>query len=101
LCQRLEFGPPDAEPQFLDDILVEEIAGEPQPLTSGYLVAKRIEVGPNVVIGSESEFNAQFIKIDASPGSLDCSQADICKIVRDEKAAYEAEHSVVGPRGPL
>jgi hypothetical protein len=101
LCQRLEFGPSDAEPQFLDDILVEEVAGEPERLSSGYLVAERIEVGPNVVIGQVSEFNAQFIEVNASAGVFDCSQADVCRRVRTEKAAYESEHNSVGPRGSM
>lgn len=95
----MEFGPSDVEPQFLDDILVEEVAGKPEPLTSGYLVAKRIEVGPNVVIGTEKEFTTSLVQIPAVPGSLDCSQAAVCDFVRRERAAYEAEHQVVPFRG--
>jgi hypothetical protein len=101
LSQRLEFGPSDAEPIFLDDIFVEEIAGNPQPLKSGYLVAKRIEVGPNVVIGSETEFAPPYIEIPASPGALDCSQADVCQFVQREKDAYEAEHGTMALRGAI
>jgi hypothetical protein len=101
LCQRLELGPSDAESQFLDDIRIEEVAGDPQPLTSGYVVAKRIEVGPRVVIGTEAEFNTSFVEVNASPGSLDCSQAEVCNSVRDEQTAYEAEHNIIAPRGPV
>jgi hypothetical protein len=101
LFQRLEFGPSDAEPQFLGDIMVQEVAGEPEPLTSGYLVAKRIEVGPNVVIGTETEFTTDLVEIPAVPESLDCSMADVCAFVRREKVAYEAEHAGIPFRGRL
>ncbi len=101
MFQRLELGPPDDEPHFLDDISVEEIAGQPQPLTSGYLIVKRIEVGPNVVIGPVKDFNRPLVTVPANSAALDCANADICTFVRREQAAYEAARTSAGPRGRM
>jgi hypothetical protein len=48
--QRLEFGPADGEPGFLDDVTI----GREQdaPHLTGYQIAKRIEVGPLVLVGA-------------------------------------------------
>ncbi|HXF02091.1 MAG TPA: hypothetical protein VN601_03800, partial [Arthrobacter sp.] len=97
--QRLEFGPPDDEPLFLDDIVVEEGAAE-SPLTGGYQLAKRVEVGPKVVLGPDRDFTPAWAAIPADPERLDCSQADICtQSVQPAKAAYEAEHGGASLRG--
>lgn len=48
--QRLEFGPPDSEDVFLDDIVLVEGASR-TPLTGGYDVVRHIEVGPKLRIG--------------------------------------------------
>lgn len=96
--QRFEFGPPDDHPAFLDDIMIEEGA-EPTPLTGGYQVARRIEVGPHVVIGPERNFAPQWVTIAANQTPLDCSAAAVCDRVAAARAEYEQEHRGPSPRG--
>ena len=45
MYQRMSFGPPDHEEIFLDDILILEGATA-TPITGGYQIARRLEVGP-------------------------------------------------------
>ncbi|MGH9156619.1 MAG: hypothetical protein ACRD1K_12465 [Acidimicrobiales bacterium] len=88
--QRLEFGPGDDEPQFLDDITVAVGASE-EPLRGGHQVVKQIEVGPLVVAGVESAVAAgEYVEIDAAGGPIVCSEADICRSIKVLKAAYDA-----------
>jgi hypothetical protein len=97
--QRLEFGPPDDEPVFLDDVLVEQGA-EQTPLIGGYQLVARIEVGPKVLIGPEREFVPAIAEIPESTQSLVCSQAEVCtERVGPAKTAYENEHRPPSPRG--
>jgi hypothetical protein len=96
--QHLEFGPPDEDPRFLDDAQVEDIAGMLRPVDSGYLVAKRIEVGPYIKAGAISDFNVELVSVPAEPASLDCSEAGVCGRIRQMKAAYEADNSINGLR---
>jgi hypothetical protein len=49
--QRLEFGPADNERSFLDDVTIGR--EDDAPKLTGYQIAKRIEVGPIVVVGEE------------------------------------------------
>jgi hypothetical protein len=87
--QRLEFGPPDDHPAFLDDIVVSEGASE-APLTSGYQIARRFEVGPHLILGEDR----------AVDEPLDCSRASVCeRTVKPAQRAYEQEHAFVQPRG--
>ncbi|WP_417210457.1 hypothetical protein [Antarctobacter sp.] len=46
---RLEFGPDDDDPRFLDEVVAG--TGDAAPPISGYFLAREIEVGPRVVIG--------------------------------------------------
>jgi hypothetical protein len=97
--QRLEFGPPDNEPVFLDDIVVEQGA-EQTPLTGGYQLIARIEVGPKLLIGPEREFVPAWAVIPESAQALVCSQADVCtERVGPAKVAYENENRPPSPRG--
>jgi hypothetical protein len=96
--QRLEFGPPDDHPAFLDDIVLQEGALETS-LKGGYQVARRIEVGPHVVLGVEWEFTPQWTTITANPAQLDCSAAEVCLGVARERQTFEKEEAGPGPRG--
>lgn len=97
--QRLEFGPPDNEPIFLDDIMDEQGA-EQTPLIGGYQLVARIEVGPKVLIGPEREIAPAWTEIPESNQGLVCSQADVCtERVGPAKTAYENEQRPPSPRG--
>lgn len=50
MAMRLEFGPSDDDPRFLDDLIWTK--GARTTPVSGYLLARLIEVGPLVVIGN-------------------------------------------------
>ena len=98
LAQRFEFGPPDSHSAFLDDILLSEGAHD-VPLTSGYQVARRLEVGPHLLIGQERQFQPQWVEIAAAPAPLNCAQADVCAaVVRPARDAYEQQQSPADPR---
>lgn len=96
--QRLEFGPRDDEPGFLDEVTIDE-GEEPRPLIPGYELARRIEVGPEVTIGEDAPIPAaKFIEIPAATRVLDCSQARVCGRMSSLKQQYEAQ-STSGVRG--
>ena len=87
--QRLGFGPPDDDPHFLDDIKVVVGASE-RTLTGGYDVAKRVEVGPLLVI-SESR-DLEPVEIILRPPVADptpCSQSRECPGVLALKVEFE------------
>lgn len=70
---RLEFGPDDDDPRFLDDIKVG--TGSGAEAVSGYFLAREIEVGPLVVIAKDARpiSNAEFKDIPAvPPGDITC-----------------------------
>lgn len=76
--QRLEFGPPDTDPHFLDDITV---GNSQEPLIGGFQVVEKIEVGPLLVVGDgDSVKDEEYEKFKVPPASgITCAQADICK----------------------
>ena len=97
--QRLEFGPADSEPVYLDDIIVEEGASQ-TPLIGGYQLIKRVEVGPRVVIGPERSITPEWAVIPESLHPPACAQADVCsQRVGPAKIAYENEQQPATPRG--
>jgi hypothetical protein len=89
--QRLEFGPADNEPGFLDDVTMGQDADAP-PL-SGYQIAKRIEVGPLVVVGAPTEIStADFRDIPATPtGTISCGMEDDgrCSAIAEFKREFD------------
>jgi hypothetical protein len=75
--QRLEFGPPDNEAGFLDEVRIGQDADA--PTLSGYQIAKRIEVGPLVIVGDQISVKpSDFKDISATPiGTIACgTEAD-------------------------
>jgi hypothetical protein len=99
LQQRLEFGPSDDEPFFLDDIVVAE-GGEDRPLTGGYDVVAKIEVGPMLVVGQPTPIAAnEFLDIPASD-PIRCREADVCNSIAQIKAEFDAQTMMarIGPR---
>src|SRR5690606_23980280 len=82
LYQRLELGPDDAEPFFLDDITIAEGAGL-RPLTGGFDVVAAVEVGPIVRAGPGSPVaEADHILIPERHGGLDCRASARCADIR-------------------
>lgn len=98
LRQRLEFGPADNEPAFLDEVVIQEGAAT-NPIVGGYQLAKLIEVGPKVLIGPEETLQPNWFRIPAA-APADCSEADVCSdTVGPAKAEYERETRPPGLRG--
>jgi hypothetical protein len=101
--QRLEFGPADDEDDFLDDVT---IGREPDaPRLTGYQVAKRIEVGPLVVVGMPEAITEDAFKTipAATVGTITCgTEADSrCARIAEFKWEYDQRtHSLrTGRRG--
>ncbi|MEU0741506.1 hypothetical protein [Streptomyces sp. NPDC006134] len=103
LHQRLEFGPGDDDPHFLDEITLVEGDLE-EPLTGGYDVVRRVEVGPVAAVGAPSPVgDDEFVVLPDPPGPIRCGEARVCDSIRQLKAAFDAAHeripSAAGPRG--
>ncbi|MFD7788326.1 hypothetical protein ACFV4Q_35350 [Streptomyces nojiriensis] len=103
LHQRLEFGPADDDPHFLDEITVVEGDSE-EPLTGGYQVVRRVEVGPVVTLGAPTAVPAQdFVVLPDPPGPILCREASVCLSVgalnQEFDAATGGPGPAIGPRG--
>lgn len=104
LHQRLEFGPADDDPHFLDEIMVVEGESE-EPVTGGYQVVRHVQVGPVVALGARTDVPLEdFVVLDTAPGPIRCRDATVCdRVVQPLKEAYDAEARpagpAVGPRG--
>ncbi|ASR10764.1 hypothetical protein CHY08_27175 (plasmid) [Rhizobium leguminosarum bv. viciae] len=89
--QRLEFGPADSEEGFLDEVKLGQDVDS--PTLSGYQIAKRIEVGPLVVVGDAEPIPQQNFKvISATPaGSIACgtAQDSRCPVIEIFKQEYD------------
>ncbi len=100
MYQRLEFGPSDADPAFLDDIVV-EVGADIQPLTGGFQLLKQIEIGPIIVVGEPSPVTEdEYIVIGASSDPIRCQEATICDRIHQLKEDYEAAQKIgrIAPR---
>lgn len=90
--QRLEFGPADSEDGFLDEVTLGQDVDS--PVLSGYQIAKRIEVGPLVVVGDAAPIPEQDFKIiSAIPiGSIACGTAQDarCRAIEIFKQEYDS-----------
>lgn len=98
--QRLEFGPSDSDGAFLDDIEVSEGA-QTKKVSGGYDVVKRMEVGPALLIGPESEVREEeYIDLTESTDPITCSDASVCDFVRQVEEEYNNQFALVrnGPR---
>jgi hypothetical protein len=100
LYQRLEFGPGDDNPAFLDDVKV-AVGMDDVPLTGGYQVVQNIEVGPRVVVGAPSPVKPdEHVILETSADPIRCVEAEVCQRIRELKAQYDQAHqmAVVAPR---
>lgn len=98
--QRLDFGPGDDDPRFLDDITIVLGASE-TPLTGGYQVVQQLEVGPFVLLGSESPVaEDEYVVVQGGQQPIRCNEAAVCRSIVALKAAYDQAHEStrVAPR---
>jgi hypothetical protein len=100
LVQRLEVGPPDDETDaWLDDIMV-ATGAEDQPLIGGFQLLENLEVGPNAIRGPSSTLHDDdYVPVSVVEAPINCSQADVCSVMRSEQTAWQAAHpqpSVLG-----
>lgn len=86
--QRLEFGPPDTDPHFLDDITVGD---SQEPVIGGFQVLEQIEVGPRLVIGDgDSVKDEEYQQFEVTLlGNITCSQASVCKLMKRLREEYQ------------
>lgn len=102
MYQRLEFGPSDEEEVYLDDIYLKRGAAR-EEIIGGYQIAELLEVGPLVIVSSQSSEVKQSDKvlINASTSSISCRQARVCVAMNNLKSDYEDSHSHItgGVRG--
>jgi hypothetical protein len=95
LYQRLEFGPDDDDPAFLDDISVAVGASE-EPLTGGFQLLQELEVGPRVIVGEPSRVaNEEYVFVSASDAPIRCHEAEICGRIRTLKEEFDNEQQLV------
>jgi hypothetical protein len=98
--QRLEFGPADEDANFLDDLTIG--VGPDVPRVNGYQLARRIEVGPLVVVGQHEPVLSfkDIPPIDA--GTITCGgeRDSRCVAIAALKAEHDAQRTLVrGTRG--
>jgi hypothetical protein len=101
--QRLEFGPPDDETFFLDEVKI-STGNQELAITGGYDVVAQVEVGPILVAGPTSVVApSEFREIPPAP-QLDCRAADVCSritVLEQEfvsQATSQAAFARSGPR---
>lgn len=100
MFQRLEVGPPDDDPAFLDQVRV-AIGARDEPLVGGHQIVENVEVGPLVMVGPESAVaDDERIILDADDGPIVCREASICESIRALKAEFDGSGTTsrVAPR---
>ncbi|TGN45376.1 hypothetical protein E4L95_19735 [Paracoccus liaowanqingii] len=89
--QRLEFGPLDNEDGFLDDVTIGRETDAPH--LSGYQIAKRIEVGPLVVVGAPEAIPDDAFQIipAATIGAITCGTEEDgrCRQIAEFKLEFD------------
>jgi hypothetical protein len=95
LYQRLEFGPDDDDPAFLDDISVAVGASE-APLRGGFQLLQQLEVGPRVIVGEPSQVaDEEYVFLSASDAQIPCHEASICTDIEVLKEEFDNEQRLV------
>ncbi|MEN1705267.1 MAG: hypothetical protein AAGJ54_07090, partial [Planctomycetota bacterium] len=100
--QRLEVGAPDSEEVFLDDLAI--VTGSAvMPITGGFQIARKIEVGPVVIASETSEVqDDEYRVLGTSDELIDCALADVCsRTIAPLKRIYEMEHGPQDRRRPV
>ncbi len=101
--QRLDFGPPDDEPLFLDDIRVAS-GGSDLPLLGGFQILQQIEVGPLIIVGEETQIpNNEYVIVNPNVQPILCHQSSVCTSINRLKMEYDQAHPSmnvvrIGPR---
>ncbi|ARV43892.1 hypothetical protein RS399_21635 [Bacillus inaquosorum] len=89
MFQRLEFGPSDDEPYFLDDITISEGQNE-TPLVGGYQLLKFTEVGPLILTSEPTSVPSdEFIILKTSAEEIKCDEALICNDIIKLKKEFD------------
>jgi hypothetical protein len=95
MCQRLEFGPGDDEPEFLDDITV-AIGDNEDPLIGGFQIVQQMEVGPLVIIGQPTPVaENEYVILSANDDPIQCQEARVCQTIKSLKQEYDNAHQMV------
>lgn len=103
MSMRLEFGPSDHDPRFLDEVVIG--TGADAPVVTGYYLASAIEVGPLVTVAREARPIAETEFIDIPPadvGDIACGLPgnQRCADIADFADLYEDPMGIVpGTRG--
>jgi hypothetical protein len=93
MYQRLEFGPGDDRPEFLDDIVVSTGALD-VPVRGGYDVAQKIEVGPLIYLEQQPSVDPiNYIEVAEirEDTQIPCSQSSECTNVLELLREYQNE----------
>ncbi len=78
MYQRLEFGPRDDDPVFLDEIFV-ATGNEERRVAGGFDVVSKIEVGPLMAIGDGPTLgDDDFVEVKSVTNPLGCHKAKEC-----------------------
>lgn len=90
MYQRLEVGPSDDEPYFLDDIKV-TIGDKEETLSGGYRIVQHIEVGPIVEVSKPSPLaDSDYVLVkENSNTTIKCNEAKICNFIKKLKTEYD------------
>ncbi|WP_199522422.1 hypothetical protein [Geodermatophilus marinus] len=93
--QRLEFGPGDSDPHFLDDITV--VLGDVEkPLRGGFQVVRQLEVGPFVTLGPESPVtDGERVVLQGSDEPIRCNEAGVCESIRQLRTEFDQEQGSI------
>jgi hypothetical protein len=102
LRQRLEVGPPDDDPRFLDDAVSAEGAVD-EPIVGGHQIVRHVEVGPFVVLGPDTPLAAgERTVLTTSDAPIVCREANVCQSIAQLQQDFDAAHAGplrrVGPR---
>ncbi len=92
MYQRLEFGPSDEDPYFLDDIEVTD-GNHKIPLSGGYDILNRIEVGTIVSLSKRTtipNINYEYLFTNNSP--IICRDSHTCEDIERLKKEYETNN---------
>ncbi len=100
MFQRLEVGPGDDEPAFLDDITLCEGA-DVDPVTGGYQIMRNVEVGPLMMVGDPEPVRPEdHVLLKATQETIQCANGDVCATIRALAARYDVTHAPrTGTRG--
>lgn len=93
--QRLEFGPSDDDPAFLDDVTV-AVGAQDEPLSGGFQITQQMEVGPLAIVGEASPVaDEEYRVVVASSDPIRCHEASACRRISRLKEQYDDAHQTL------